>query len=133
MRRIYVRPQAKQSEVKAIFQSKEITSCLCKKTEKVSQGSLINMRVAEGKSIEAIANELIDLKLFPSNPAKYEGLSDDKIKSKCIARVNNHILYLQGKQNRGRSQAPQNKRTVLASQAKSLMLAKKANTKEKGE
>ena len=130
MRRIYIRPNAKQSDVKSVFQTKEITSCLAKKTERVSQGSLINLRVAEGKSIEHIALELIELRLFPANPAKFEGLSDKVIHAKCLARINNHLLYLQGKQNRGRSQSLQNKKTVLASQANALMLSKKLNAKK---
>lgn len=129
MRRIYVRPSVKESDVKAIFAGKEITTCLAKtsQTGKVSQGSLINLRVAEGKGVEQIANELINLGLFPSNPTKFEGLSEKAIHSKCIARINNHLLYLQGKQNRGASQPLQNKKTVLASQARTLMLAKKIN------
>ncbi|MFA5398555.1 MAG: hypothetical protein WC346_21255 [Methanogenium sp.] len=75
-------------KVKAIFSKAGATDYRDRDTKKISQCSLINKRLHEGKKVAEIAEELIALKLFPVKRA-YE--SKEETKKACIARIRTHM------------------------------------------
>lgn len=83
-------------KVKSLFKSELPTNHKVKATTKISQCSVMNKLLLEGKKSKEIAEELIRLKLFTA-----KGEEDEKSTMKrCLARVSNHISYVQGKQSR---------------------------------
>jgi len=74
-------------KVKALFKT-GATDYRDRDTKKISQCSLINKRLHEGKKVAEIAEELIALKMFPVKNV-YE--SEEETKKACIARIRTHM------------------------------------------
>jgi len=75
-------------KVKAIFSKAGATDYKDRDTKKISQCSLINKRLHEGKKVSEIAEELIALKMFP---VKHVYESEEETKKACISRIRTHM------------------------------------------
>ena len=74
-------------KVKALFKA-GATDYRDRDTKKISQCSLINKRLHEGKKVSEIAEELISLKMFP---VKHVYESEEETKKACISRIRTHM------------------------------------------
>ena len=100
-----------ENAIRSFFSGeKTVENYVGKATNKVSQCSVINdfidVKLTEGTKltdlakdkifVSLVSDKLIKMKLFPSDPSKYD-YDDLKIDKACKVRVNRHLASLQGK------------------------------------